>query len=113
MRLFNLFLRRAGVQPAPARTSTRPAVSRLTLECPRHVLPGLRKQIYTDFEAAGLQIAALHVDHSENHGMARACVTIHYTPDSRRVLMSQARQLSSYPGVQRVHWGQSPQHALN
>ncbi len=111
MRLFNLFLRRAGVQAVPAPASS--AVSRLTVECPRHVLPGLRKQIYTDFEAAGLQIAALRIDHAQSHGLARACVTIRYSPEARRTLMDQARQLGSYPGVQRVHWGAAAQHALN
>ena len=111
MRLFNLFLRRAGVQSVPARSSS--AVSRLTVECPRHVLPGLRKQIYTDFEAAGLQIAALRIDHAHSRELARACVTIRYNPQSRRALMDQARQLGSYPGVQRVRWGAASQHALN
>jgi hypothetical protein len=111
MRLFNLFLRRAGVQSVPARANS--AVSRLTIECPRNILPGLRKHIYSDFEAAGLQIAALRVDHAGSREMARACVTIRYLPEARRTLMSQARQLGSFPGVQRVHWGKPGQHALN
>jgi hypothetical protein len=111
MRLFNLFLRRAGVQAIPAPASS--AVSRLTVECPRNVLPRLRKHIYTDFEAAGLQIAELRIDHAHSQELARACVTIRYRPESRRMLMDQARQLSSFPGVKRVHWGAAAQHALN
>lgn len=111
MRLFNLFLRRAGVQPAPVRVPN--PVSRFTVVCPRHLLADLRKQIYLDFEAAGLQIAGLMVDHAQQHDMARACVTVNCPPELRSVLMSQARQLSAYPGVQQVQWGDRRHIALN
>ena len=111
MRLFNLFLRRAGVQSAPVRIPS--SVSRLTVVCPRHILADVRKQIYLDFEAAGLQVANLLVDHAKKQDMARACVTVNCPPELRSVLMSQARQLSSYPGVHQVQWGDRRHIALN
>ncbi|PLC51497.1 hypothetical protein CR159_00150 [Pollutimonas subterranea] len=111
MRLFNLFLRRAGVQTAPVRVPS--SVSRLTVVCPRHILADVRKQIYQDFEAAGLSVANLLVDHAPQQGMATACVTVNCPPELRSVLMSQARQISAYPGVQRVQWGDRRHIALN
>lgn len=105
MRLFNLFLRRAGVQSAAVVARGPMAVSRLTVECPRHVLPELRREIYHSFEAAGLHVAALRIDRGASQGMARACVTINYAPESRRELMSQARHIGRMPGVQNVQWG--------
>ncbi|MGE4368502.1 MAG: hypothetical protein AB7E12_02365 [Burkholderiaceae bacterium] len=103
MRLFNLFLRRAGVQGLPVRGQT--AVSRLTIECPREVLPELRRRIYHEFDGRGLQVASLSIDHAQARHMARACITIRYNPNERRALVSQARQLGQIPGVQSVHWG--------
>lgn len=111
MRLFNLFLRRAGVRTTPVRVPS--SVSRLTVVCPRHVLPELRKQIYLDFEAAGLKVAGLLVDHARQEGMARACVTVNCPPELRAVLMSQARRLQSIPGVAQVQWGDRRHIALN
>lgn len=111
MRLFNLFLRRAGVQAAPVRVAKR--ISRLTVVCPSHLLADVRKQIHLDFEAAGLSIANLMVDPAQQHNMATACVTVNCPPELRSVLMSQARRLSSYPGVQRVQWGDRRHVALN
>ena len=43
MRLFNLFLRRAGVQTMPAGIVKKPAVSRLTLVCSRAHMGQIRK----------------------------------------------------------------------
>ncbi|UYO92869.1 hypothetical protein [Pollutimonas sp. M17] len=111
MRLFNLFLRRAGVQTAPTRIPS--PVSRLTVVCPHNVLADVRKQIYLDFEAAGLSVAAMSVDRAQQQGLARACVTIKCPPELRSVLMSQARQLSSFPGVHQVQWGDRRHIALN
>jgi hypothetical protein len=111
MRLFNLFLRRAGVQPAPLRTPSN--VSRLTVTCARHQLPVLRRQIYADFEAAGLKIQALTVDHAPGHDMSSACVTVHCPPALRPALMSQARRLREAVGVHQVHWGDRRHIALN
>ncbi|NLY28380.1 MAG: hypothetical protein GX049_12710 [Alcaligenaceae bacterium] len=116
MRLFNLFLRRAGVQSTrsvSAASLPDRSVSRLTVECPRTVLPELRRQICLDFEAAGLELEALRIDSAQNLDMARACLTIRYTPANRRALMSQARQISEFPGVQRVQWGDRAGKALN
>jgi len=111
MRLFNLFLRRAGVRPTPVRIPS--SVSRFTVECPRDQLVQVRKQIYLGFEGAGLQVATLRVDHAQEQDMARACVTVHCPPELRPVLMSQARQLSQYPGVRHVQWGDRRHSVLN
>lgn len=111
MRLFDLFLRRAGVQAAPLRV--RSSLSRLTLVCPRKDMAGLRKQIYLDFEAAGLKVATLQVDRAQDPDMATACVTVNCPPELRSVLMSQARQLCAYPGVRQVQWGDRRHIALN
>ncbi|MBB5215075.1 hypothetical protein [Parapusillimonas granuli] len=111
MRLFNLFLRRAGVRPAPLRAPS--GVSRLTVVCPRHSLPDIRKRIYADFEAAGLPIQELMVDHASHHDMASACITVQCPPELRPALMDQARQLRAFPGVHQVHWGDKRQIALN
>lgn len=111
MRLFNLFLRRAGVQSVPVRAIN--PVSRLTVVCPPDVLAKVRKQIYLDFEAAGLSVAHLRVDRPQRQGMASACVTVNCPPELRPVLMSQARQLSAYPGVHKVQWGDRRHIALN
>lgn len=111
MRLFNLFLRRAGVQPASLRAPS--GVSRLTVICPRQSLADIRKQIYADFEAAGLPVQALRVDHASRHDLASACVTVLCPPERRPALMDQARQLRAFPGVHQVHWGDKRQIALN
>jgi hypothetical protein len=111
MRLFNLFLRRAGVHTVPVRVPS--AVSRLTVVCPSHMLADLRKQIYLDFEAAGLKVSKLLVDHAKQDNMALACVTVACPPELRSVLMSQARQLSNLPGVRKVQWGDRRHIALN
>src|SRR3546814_429532 len=111
MRLFNLFLRRAGVQVAPIRVPSR--VSRLTVVCPHNVLADVRKQIYLGFEAAGLRVSAVSVDGARRQGLARACVTVNCPPELRSVLMSQARELSSFPGVHQVQWGDRRHIALN
>ena len=103
MRLFELFLRRAGVSHASAQRQRR-AVSRLTVECPQDAMGSLRKRIYADFQAAGLDVSHMEVDRA-GAGMAAACVTVNCPPDKRRVLMSQARRLNENPEVSRVRWG--------
>ena len=111
MRLFNLFLRRAGVQRMPVRAGN--PLSRLTVVCPRNVLADVRKQIYLDFEAAGLRVATLQVSSSQDPDMATACVTVNCPPELRPVLMEQARQLRVRPGVHRVQWGDQRHIVLN
>lgn len=111
MRLFSLFLRRAGVQPAPVRKPSN--VSRLTVICPRHQLADIRKQIYANFQAAGLKIQTLTVDHAAGHEMSSACVTVLCPPAMRPALMSQARRLRDAQGVHQVHWGDRRHIALN
>src|SRR3546814_9488792 len=91
MRLFNLFLRRAGVQAAPIRVPSR--VSRLTVVCPNNVLADVRKQIYLGFEAAGLRVSAVSVDGARQQGLERACVTVNCTHELRSVQMAPASEL--------------------
>lgn len=111
MRLFNLFLRRAGVQPVPVRVGN--SVSRLTVVCLRDALANVRKQIYLDFEAAGLKVATLQVSSAQDPGMAMACVTVSCPPELRTVLMEQARQLRIRPDVHTVQWGDQRHIVLN
>src|SRR3546814_6626120 len=89
MRLFNLFLRRAGVQAAPIRVPSR--VSRLTVVCPHNVLADVRKQIYLGFEAAGLRVSAVSVDGARQQGLARACVTVNRSEEHTSELQSLMR----------------------
>lgn len=112
MKIFNLFLRRAGVQPALVRPGTL-SVSRLSVICPRHDMASVRKRIYTGFEAAGLRVTNLSVDHSDSHETARARVTISCPPEMRAVLMTQARQVQDYPEVLNVQWERRQRNALN
>jgi len=111
MRLFNLFMRRAGIRAVPVRAPK--STSRLTVVCPSERLADVRKQVYLNFESAGLRVAHLLVDKGVQHGMARACVTIDCPPELRPVLMSQARELSAFPGVHQVQWGDRRHIALN
>lgn len=111
MRLFDLFLRRAGIEHAhlPVRNS----VSRLTVVCPRGDLAKLRRQIYTDFRAAGLKIAGMHVVHGTDSDLATACVTVKCPPELRNVLMDRARHLRLNPSVRAMQWGDRRHIALN
>lgn len=111
MRLFHLFLRRAGV-PASAPVAAR-HTSRLTVVCPRDQLSVVRRQIYRDLHADGIQIAQLSVDYGQPAGMVRANVTVDCPPPLRSELMSRARRLQGHPGVHDIHWGAVRQHALN
>lgn len=111
MRLFNLFLRRAGVRQATA--PVRKPLSRLTIQCPRADLAQLRKQIYTDFGAAGLTVAGMQIDHGKHSDMATACVTVNCPPELRNVLMDRARHLRSNPSVRGLQWGDHRHIALN
>ena len=111
MRLFHLFLRRAGVQPVAARQARN--TSRLTVVCPRENLADVRRRIYRDLHADGIQIAQLSIDYGEPAGMVRASVMVDCPPTLRSELMSRARRLQSYPGIHEIHWGAARQHALN
>ena len=111
MRLFNLFLRRAGVQAAPTRIAS--DVSRLTLVCPRPRLAELRQRVYQDFSAAGLEVVELQVDHAAQHDLASACVTVRCPPAERSTLMDCARQLRRHPDVRTLQWGDRRPLALN
>lgn len=111
MRLFHLFLRRAGM-PSTAAVATR-NTSRLTVVCPREQLSVVRRQIYRDLHADGIQIAQLSVDYGEPAGMVRANVMIDCPPTLRPELMSRARRLQAHPGIHDIHWGAVRQHALN
>ena len=111
MRLFHLFLRRAGLQPTAMRTVRN--TSRLTVVCPREHLPAVRRKIYRDLHAGGIQISHVSVDYGQPAGMVRASVTLDCPPPLRSELMSRAHRLQSYPGVSAVHWGSLRRHALN
>jgi len=107
MRLFDLFLRRAGVERSET-GSRRPGTSRLTLVCPRESLDSLRKQICLDFSEAGLNVSQFQVDAGGAQAdLASACITVDCPPGLRGELMSQARRLSANPVVRHVHFGAS------
>lgn len=111
MRLFNLFLRRAGIQQAPL--PVRNSLSRFTVMCSRKDMAEVRKHIYSGFGAAGLKVAGMRVEHGHDPEMAAACVTVNCPPEMRQVLMNQARQLRAYPPVRGVQWGDHRHIALN
>ncbi len=104
MRMFELFLRRAGVDRAQNLGRER-AVSRLTVECPRDMVGRVRKQICHDFHAAGLDVSNVQVGAGTDAEMASACITVNCAADSRSVLVAQARRLSDNPAVHRVRFG--------
>ncbi|MFC4273712.1 hypothetical protein [Achromobacter aloeverae] len=104
MRIFDLFLRRAGVD-RPATLAGRRASSRLTVVCARDALGAVRKQICLDFKAAGLSVAQMQVDHGHDRALASACITVNCPADMRQVLMSQARQLRDNPAIRSVRFG--------
>ena len=111
MRMFDLFLRRAGVGAATSMHRRR-AVSRLTVECAREHLPALRKQICLDFQAAGLDVAHMQVNAGAQPELASACITVTCPPERRPALMDQARLLHANPDVRDVRFGQrSVSHA--
>ncbi|MCX5589729.1 hypothetical protein [Alcaligenes endophyticus] len=113
MRLFDLFLRRAGVSAAKARLVAPLSVSRLTVICPRHELPHVRRQIYSGLNGSGIRVANLEIDHSDSHHTAQACVTITCPPELRSELMQRARLISDVPGVLQVKWAERQRIALN
>lgn len=110
MRMFDLFLRRAGVDRAQSQ-SRRRSVSRLTVECPREMLGSLRRQICLDFRAAGIDVSEVSVDAGARPELASACITVSCPADRRGELMDQARRLSSNPDVHRVRFGRARAHA--
>ena len=112
MRLFNLFLRRAGVQPAPA-VFRKPASSRLTVVCDSGQMATVRRSIYQSFSAAGLKVVSLQVGHATDPTLVSACVTVTCPPEMRSVLMKQARSLSGADGVRDVRWGDHRHIVLN
>jgi hypothetical protein len=111
MRLFHLFLRRAGVQPNAGRSARNS--SRLTVVCPRDQFASVRRQIYRDLHAGGIQVSQVSIDYGEPAGMVRASITVDCPPPLRAELMSRARRLQSHPGVREIHWGAARRHALN
>lgn len=114
MRLFHLFLRRAGLQPTAAAASRGSRnTSRLTVVCPREHLAAVRRQIYRDLHAGGIEIAQVSIDYGRSAGMVRACVTVDCPPPLRAELMSRARRLQSHPGIREIHWATARRHPLN
>jgi hypothetical protein len=106
MRLFDLFLRRAGVDRNSALTR-RQGTSRLTIECPRDALGDVRKQVCSEFGAAGLNVSQFQIETGQDADYASACITVNCPPELRPALMSQARRLQAHPAVRRVHFGTS------
>jgi hypothetical protein len=104
MRVFDLFLRRAGVGRV-AMPARRDASSRLTIVCPREALSAIRKQVVSDFKAAGLTVSQLQVEQGDDRQLASACITVECPAEMRIVLMSQARQLQAHPKISHVHFG--------
>lgn len=104
MRVFDLFLRRAGVHRV-AMLERRGASSRLTIFCSREALSAIRKEIISDFQAAGLTVSQLEVEQGSDQQMALACITVKCPAEMRTVLMSQARQLQAHPEIRHVHFG--------
>lgn len=104
MRLFDLFMRRAGVDRASL-ANGRHGTSRLTIVCPRDALGSLRKQVCSDFGAAGISVAQFQIDSNPDADYASACVTVNCPPELRTELMSQARRLQANPAVRRIHFG--------
>jgi hypothetical protein len=104
MRVFDLFLRRAGVD-RDAMPDRRNASSRLTVVCPRDAMSAVRKHIMSDFKAAGLTVSQLQVGQTDDRQLASACITVKCPAEMRSVLMSQARQLQAHPKIQHVHFG--------
>ena len=109
MRLFDLFMRRAGVDRAAL--NRRQGMSRLTIVCPRDALGAVRKQICLDFGAAGLDVAQFQIDSGRDADFASACITVNCPPELRSELMSQARRLRANPAVRHVHFGASARAA--
>ena len=106
MRLFDLFMRRAGVDRASS-LNRRHGTSRLTIVCPRDALGAVRKQVCLDFGAAGLDVAQFQIDSSRDADYASACITVNCPPELRSELMSQARRLQANPAIRHVHFGAS------
>jgi len=106
MRLFDLFLRRAGLNGTAA-IHNRRTVSRLTVECPNAALGDVRKQICLNFEAAGLNVTEVRVDRGQDPDSASACVTLDCPPERRTAMVEAARRLTVDPRVRRVQWGDS------
>jgi len=104
MRLFDLFLRRAGLNGTAAIRNRR-TVSHLTVECPNSALGDVRKQICLNFEVAGLNVTEVRIDRGEDPESASACVTLDCPPGLRPAMVEAARRLTVDPRVRRVQWG--------
>lgn len=111
MRLFHLFLRRAGVQQPSA--LARRGSSRLTVVCPREHLADVRRHVYRELHADDIQIAHLSIDYGQPAGMVRASIMIDCPPKHRAELMRRARRLQAHPGIREIHWGAERRYALN
>lgn len=113
MRIFDLFLRRAGLSASSARVASALSVSRLTVVCPRHDMAHVRRHIYSGLNGSGIRVSNLEVDHSDSHDTAQACVTITCPPELRSELMQRARSISQVPGVLQVKWANRRRSELN
>ena len=111
MRIFDLFLRRAGIQASALRARAPLSVSRLTVVCPRGDLAQIRRRIYSDLNTAGIRVANVQVDHSDTHDTA--CVPLTCPPELRAELMQRARLIRDYPGVLNVKWAGRERIAIN
>ena len=112
MRLFSLFLRRAGVQATPV-ALRKPASSRLTVVCDSRQMASVRRFIYKSFQGAGLKVVSLQVGHATDPNLVSSCVTVTCPPEMRPVLMKQARELARTDGVRDVRWGDHRHIVLN
>lgn len=107
MRMFDLFVRRRhhAVSGASLPARRRAAVSRLSFQCATDVLNDVRRQIYVDFEAAGLSVSQVRVDASRKAAWVSACITVDCPPELRGAFMNQARRLSAHPAIEGVRFG--------
>jgi hypothetical protein len=77
MRIFDLFLRRAGVDRAIA-VGRRRSVSRLTVEGPRAISHSPRGQFSLDFRAEGLVVSEAEIDSTQNGRRTRNEPDVHH-----------------------------------
>lgn len=101
MRMFDLYLRRAGLAAAANRYRSR-SVQRLVLDCDATMLGELRRQICLDLREAGLEVSSLRVVPGMVSGSAQACLDVDCPPERRAAMMCQVRRLRTQPGVHRL-----------
>ncbi|MGO3743454.1 hypothetical protein [Kerstersia sp.] len=101
MRIFDLYLRRAGLAGAATRTQHR-SMQRLMLDCDASRLGDLRRQICLDLRDAGLEVSALRVGPGVVDGSVHAYLDVDCPPERRAAMMCQVRRLREHPGVRRL-----------